>query len=124
MTNSVNVNEKVSVPAKKQSAPKFSVMIQSDGYKNLINNTLGDPKRAAGFITAIEFFACLLFFRNALSGYQILVQKEILYPDIMNSMIISPGFDVVLYNNDLFERVGYSDQRGYFPFFFLRIGNG
>ena len=28
-------------------------MIQQDGYKNLINNTLGDPKRAAGFITAI-----------------------------------------------------------------------
>lgn len=50
---SVNVNEKVQVPAKKQGGPKFSVMIQSDGYKNLINNTLGDPKRAAGFITAI-----------------------------------------------------------------------
>ena len=50
---SVNVNEKVQVPAKKQSGPKFSVMIQSEGYKNLINNTLGDPKRAAGFITAI-----------------------------------------------------------------------
>ena len=52
MTNSVNINEKVTVPAK-QSKPKFSVMIQSDAYKNLINNTLGDPKRAAGFITAI-----------------------------------------------------------------------
>ena len=52
MTKSVNVNEKVQVPAKK-SAPKFSVMIQTDAYKNLINNTLGDPKRAAGFITAI-----------------------------------------------------------------------
>ena len=52
MTNSVNVNEKVQVPTKK-SAPKFSVMIQTDAYKNLINNTLGDPKRAAGFITAI-----------------------------------------------------------------------
>ena len=50
---SVNVNEKVQVPTKKQSGPKFSVMIQSEGYKNLINNTLGDPKRAAGFITAI-----------------------------------------------------------------------
>ena len=31
----------------------FSVMIQSEGYKNLINNTLRDPKRAAGFVTAI-----------------------------------------------------------------------
>lgn len=48
--NSVNVNAPVEVPKKK--AP-FSVMIQQDGYKNLINNTLGDPKRAAGFITAI-----------------------------------------------------------------------
>lgn len=54
MTQSVNVNDKVTVPAKKQSVqPKFSVAIQSDGYKNLINNTLGDPKRAAGFVTAI-----------------------------------------------------------------------
>lgn len=50
--NAVNVNENVKVPAKRKQAP-FSVMIQSEGYKNLINNTLGDPKRAAGFITAI-----------------------------------------------------------------------
>ena len=53
MTGSVNVNEKVTVPAKKPAQPKFSVAVQSEGYKNLINNTLGDPKRAAGFITAI-----------------------------------------------------------------------
>lgn len=33
--------------------PKFSVAIQGDGYKKLINNTLGDPKRASRFITAI-----------------------------------------------------------------------
>lgn len=33
--------------------PKFTAVIQSDGYKNLINNTLGDPKRAAKFVTAI-----------------------------------------------------------------------
>ena len=31
----------------------FTVAIQGDGYKNLINNTLGDPKRAAKFVTAI-----------------------------------------------------------------------
>lgn len=53
MTQSVNVNEKVTVPVKKQGTPKFSVVVQSEGYKNLINNTLGDPKRASGFITAI-----------------------------------------------------------------------
>ena len=47
--NSVKVGEKVNLPAK----TPFSVKIQSDGYKNLINNTLGDPKRAAGFVTAI-----------------------------------------------------------------------
>ncbi len=34
--------------------PKFSVAIQSDGYKNLINNTLGDPKRAQRFVAAIS----------------------------------------------------------------------
>lgn len=33
--------------------PKFSVAIQGDGYKKLINNTLGDPKRSARFVTAI-----------------------------------------------------------------------
>lgn len=33
--------------------PKFTAAIQSEGYKNLINNTLGDPKRAAKFVTAI-----------------------------------------------------------------------
>lgn len=49
----VKVNDKnVMVPAKKKNTP-FSVAIQSDGYKNLINNTLGDPKRAAAFVTAI-----------------------------------------------------------------------
>ncbi len=37
-----------------QSKPKFSLAIQSDGYKKLINNTLGDPKRAAKFIAAIS----------------------------------------------------------------------
>ena len=49
----VKVNDKnVTVPAKKKNTP-FSVAIQSEGYKNLINNTLGDPKRAAAFVTAI-----------------------------------------------------------------------
>lgn len=31
----------------------FSVAIQTDGYKRLIQNTLSDPKRAARFVTAI-----------------------------------------------------------------------
>lgn len=39
--------------AETQKKPKFTVAIQTEGYKNLINRTLGDPKRAAGFITAI-----------------------------------------------------------------------
>lgn len=33
--------------------PKFSVVIQSDTYKNIINNTLGDPKVAQQFIADI-----------------------------------------------------------------------
>lgn len=37
-----------------QSKPKFSLAIQSEGYKKLINNTLGDPKRSAKFIAAIS----------------------------------------------------------------------
>lgn len=38
--------------AKKQT-PKFSVAITTDGYKKLINNTLGDPERAKRFIATI-----------------------------------------------------------------------
>ena len=34
--------------------PKFSVAVQSEMYKNLINNTLGDPKRATRFIASIS----------------------------------------------------------------------
>ena len=34
--------------------PAFSVAIQSDMYKNLINNTLGDPDRAKRFIASIS----------------------------------------------------------------------
>ena len=33
--------------------PAFSVVIQSDMYKKLINNTLGDPKKATRFIASI-----------------------------------------------------------------------
>jgi len=33
--------------------PAFSVAIQSDMYKKLINNTLGDPKKATRFIASI-----------------------------------------------------------------------
>lgn len=39
--------------AAKSSTPKFSVAIQSEGYKKLINNTLNDPKRASKFVAAI-----------------------------------------------------------------------
>ena len=39
------------IPAKQQ--PKFSVAITTTGYKNLINNTLGDPERAKRFIASL-----------------------------------------------------------------------
>jgi recombination protein RecT len=38
---------------KKTQKQKFSVAIQSDAYKNLINNTLGNPKKAERFIAAV-----------------------------------------------------------------------
>ena len=38
---------------KQEQKPKFSVVINSDGYKRMINNTLGNPQRAARFVTAI-----------------------------------------------------------------------
>lgn len=37
-----------------QGKPKFSVALQSEGYKQLINNTLGDPKVAQRFIANIS----------------------------------------------------------------------
>ena len=37
-----------------QAKPKFSIAIQTDAYKKLINNTLGDPKRASKFIASIS----------------------------------------------------------------------
>lgn len=38
---------------KNNSRPKFSVAINSDGYKNIINTTLRDPKRANRFVANI-----------------------------------------------------------------------
>ena len=40
--------------AKTQNKPKFSVALQSDAYKNLINNTLRDPARANKFVASIS----------------------------------------------------------------------
>lgn len=37
----------------KLAKPKFSVVISSEGYQKLINNTLRDPKRAANFVANI-----------------------------------------------------------------------
>lgn len=34
--------------------PKFSVMLQSDAWQKLINNTLKDPKKAQNFIASIS----------------------------------------------------------------------
>ncbi|OUQ56215.1 recombinase [Tyzzerella sp. An114] len=42
------------VEKKKQSQPKFSVAIQSNAYKNLINKTLGEPNRAKRFVVAVS----------------------------------------------------------------------
>jgi len=33
--------------------PKFTAVINSDSYKRMINSTLGDPRKAARFVTAI-----------------------------------------------------------------------
>ena len=40
--------------AKQNKKPSFGVMINSDGYKKMINSTLGDPKKATRFVTAIS----------------------------------------------------------------------
>lgn len=46
-----NIPVKTNKPTNK---PKFSVAIQSDTYKNLINQTLGDKDRATRFIASIS----------------------------------------------------------------------
>jgi recombination protein RecT len=38
---------------KQNSKPKFTAVINSDGYKKMINSTLGNPQKAARFVTAI-----------------------------------------------------------------------
>lgn len=38
---------------KQGAKPKFTAIISSDGYKKMINNTLGNPVKAARFVTAI-----------------------------------------------------------------------
>lgn len=43
-----------SLVKKQDEVKKFSVEIQKDSYKNLINNTLGDKNRASRFIAAIS----------------------------------------------------------------------
>lgn len=42
------------VASDKKKKQKFSVAIQSEKYKDLINNTLSDPKRSSRFIAAIS----------------------------------------------------------------------
>ena len=37
-----------------QTQPKFSIAIQTDAYKKLINNTLGNSERAKRFIASIS----------------------------------------------------------------------
>lgn len=39
---------------KPKTQPKFSVALQTDAYKQLINNTLGDPDRAKRFVASIS----------------------------------------------------------------------
>lgn len=38
---------------KQEQKPKFSAVISSEGYKRMINNTLGNPQKATRFVTAI-----------------------------------------------------------------------
>ena len=46
-----NVSNSLTESKKK---PKFSMILQTDSIQKLINNTLGEPKKAQRFITAIS----------------------------------------------------------------------
>ena len=50
------------------------------------------------------------YFHELLSaGNKIFIQKEILYLNILDAMLITPRLHVVFYNYNLLERVGYLD---------------
>ena len=72
--------------------PKFSVAIQSEGYKQLINNTLGDPKIAQRFIANISSVVS--------NNYQL--QK------CDPASILSAGFQAESLNLPLNQSLGYA----------------
>ena len=49
----MNMNNSLANQTQAQK-PKFSMVLQSDAIQKLINNTLGDPKKAQRFVTAIS----------------------------------------------------------------------
>lgn len=72
--------------------PKFSVALQSEGYKQLINNTLGDPKVAQRFIANISSVVS--------NNYQL--QK------CEPASILSAGFQAESLNLPLNQSLGYA----------------
>lgn len=75
-----------------KAAPKFNVAIQSEGYKTLINNTLGDPKVAQRFIANISSVVS--------NNYQL--QK------CDPASILSAGFQAESLNLPLNQSLGYA----------------
>ncbi len=49
-----NYNNQYQPQPEEKKAPKFSIAIQSNAYQRLINNTLGDKKRALNFVASIS----------------------------------------------------------------------
>lgn len=50
----MTVNNSLAKQKEQNQKPRFSVVLQTDAIQKLINNTLGDPKKAQKFITAIS----------------------------------------------------------------------
>lgn len=86
MANLTKVNTNLS------NRPKFSVALQSEGYKKLINNTLGDPKIAQRFIANISSVVS--------NNYQL--QK------CEPASILSAGFQAESLNLPLNQSLGYA----------------
>lgn len=72
--------------------PKFSVALQSEGYKKLINNTLGDPKIAQRFIANISSVVS--------NNYQLQRCEP--------ASILSAGFQAESLNLPLNQSLGYA----------------
>ena len=109
---------------KQGAKPKFTAVINSDGYKRMINNTLGNPQKAARFVTAIT---------SAVSTNPALAECEV--STIVSAGLLGEGLNLspspqlgqyylVPFNDRNNERIVAQFQLGYKGYIQLAIRSG